>query len=77
MSDPAKYRTKEEVETYKKRDPLLRAKGDLSDSGVNDKILEEIESRVNAKVEESVRYAEESEEPPLGWRYKHVYAEDN
>ncbi len=77
MSDPAKYRTKEEVEIYKKRDPLLRARGDLADAGVPEKELDEIETRVNAQVDESVRYAEESEEPPLGWLHKHVYAEDN
>ncbi|MBE7412187.1 MAG: pyruvate dehydrogenase (acetyl-transferring) E1 component subunit alpha [Leptospiraceae bacterium] len=76
MSDPAKYRTKEEVDMYKKRDPLLRAKGDLLEGGISEKELDEIESRVVSQVQESVRYAEESEEPPLGWLYKHVYAED-
>ena len=39
MSDPAKYRTKDEVETYKKMDPLRRAYDTLMESGVRKRIF--------------------------------------
>ncbi|MCE9500365.1 MAG: pyruvate dehydrogenase (acetyl-transferring) E1 component subunit alpha [Leptospira sp.] len=77
MSDPAKYRTKEEVDKYKQLDPLLKAKQTLSDSGMTESELEKMEETILKIVEESVLFAEESKEPPPGALWKHVYAEDN
>lgn len=76
MSDPAKYRTKEELEEHKKRDPLLKAKADLLHAGVSETELEKIDQEEIARVEQSVEFAEKSEEPPLSWLWNHVYAED-
>ncbi|MDX1959219.1 MAG: pyruvate dehydrogenase (acetyl-transferring) E1 component subunit alpha [Leptospiraceae bacterium] len=72
MSDPAKYRTKEEVDTYKKRDPLLRARHDLTDNGISEDELAELETKVEALVEESVLFAETSPEPPLAQLWQNV-----
>ncbi len=76
MSDPAKYRTKEELETHKKRDPLFKAYGDLIDAKVAQDELAKLEEEINLKIEKAVQFAEESEEPPLSWLYNHVLAED-
>lgn len=76
MSDPAKYRTKEELEEYKKKDPMFRAYSDLIDAKVTKEELSKIESEINQKVEDAVHFAEISEEPPLSWMYNHVLVED-
>ena len=75
MSDPAKYRTKEEVDEHKARDPLLRARQDIIDGGGKETDLENIEEEIMKIVEESVDFAEKSEEPPPAWLYNHVYAD--
>lgn len=74
MSDPAKYRTKEEVEEYKQRDPLEYAKGKLIKTfGVSEEDIEVINERVKQEVEESVKFAEESPWPDDGELLKDVY----
>ena len=76
MSDPAKYRTKEEVESYKAKDPVemvlktIREKKYASDSQV-----EEIDKRVKDIVEASVKFAEESQYPDPSELYKDVYVQ--
>nr|WP_265576025.1 thiamine pyrophosphate-dependent enzyme [Leptospira borgpetersenii] len=76
MSDPAKYRTKEELDRYKQSDPLLRAKQDLLHSEWTEEELEKLDIDLLAQVEDSITFADQSEEPPLGWLYKNVYAEN-
>ncbi|MEY4762119.1 MAG: hypothetical protein RLZZ200_1975 [Pseudomonadota bacterium] len=57
-----KYREKDEIESWKKRCPLIIARTQLEKGGPGDVArLEEIEKRVMAQVDESVRFAEESE----------------
>ena len=75
MSDPAKYRTKEEVEEYKKRDPLNRAKQVLSISGVDEKDLARMEAEVKSQIEEAVEFAEKSEMPEPSDLFTNVYAD--
>ena len=74
MSDPAKYRTKDEVETYKKMDPLRRAYDTLMESGVPEKDLARIESDVSHTLEQALDFAEKSEAPPPTDLYTDVYA---
>lgn len=76
MSDPAKYRTKEELEEYKRRDPMLRAYNDLLGMGYTKEDLEKLEDAVNKEVQEAVEFADQSEEPPLSWLYENVLVED-
>lgn len=66
MSDPAKYRSKEEVETYKEqRDPIEGLKGKLLRGKiVSEEDLKEIEKDVKAIVGEAADFAQQSPEPP-------------
>jgi pyruvate dehydrogenase E1 component alpha subunit len=78
MSDPAKYRTKEEVEEYKEKDPLTIVLKTLQDNKwINDAELEAINERVKTKVEDSVNFAEESPWPSDDELYKDVYIQQD
>ncbi len=74
MSDPQKYRTKEEVEEYKQRDPIEQVRAAILDKKIaTEKDLAEIEAKVNAKVEESVKFAEESKFPDPSEAMRDIY----
>jgi len=78
MSDPAKYRTKEELEEYKQRDPIeIVRKAILSKKYATEKDLEEIDRRIMERVEESVKFAEESNFPDPSEALKDVYAQQD
>lgn len=62
MSDPAKYRTAEELEARKKKDPLVRARLDLV-KALGDKKVDAIDAEVEAEVADAVKFAAESPEP--------------
>jgi pyruvate dehydrogenase E1 component alpha subunit len=64
MSDPAKYRTREEVnEMREHHDAIERAKQDLLAMGVTEISLKDIDKRVRAQVVEAADFAESSPEP--------------
>jgi pyruvate dehydrogenase E1 component alpha subunit len=78
MSDPAKYRTKEELEEYKAKDPIESIlKIILDKKYANDSWVEEINQKVKDIVDESVRFSEESPWPEPGELYKDVYAQED
>jgi pyruvate dehydrogenase E1 component alpha subunit len=78
MSDPAKYRSKEEMEEYKLQDPLETTVAKLKNNfGVSDEEIQQISERVKHQVEESVKFAEESPYPDDSEVLKDVYAEDD
>ena len=78
MSDPQKYRTKEEVEEYKQRDPIETSKQKLLEVfGVNEAEIEAINERVRLEVEECVKFAEESPWPSEDELLKDVYVDQN
>jgi pyruvate dehydrogenase E1 component alpha subunit len=78
MSDPAKYRTKEEVEAYKAQDPIQKVLATIEANGwANQEELEAINLRVKEVVEDSVKFAEESPYPEPSELYTDVYAEPN
>ncbi|MCX8492028.1 MAG: pyruvate dehydrogenase (acetyl-transferring) E1 component subunit alpha, partial [Cyclobacteriaceae bacterium] len=57
MSDPQKYRSKEEVEEYKHRDPIEQVRQSILEKKIaSPQDLEGIEQKINAQVEESVRF---------------------
>jgi pyruvate dehydrogenase E1 component alpha subunit len=74
MSDPAKYRTKEELESYKAKDPIEMVLKTMKEKKMaTDSQLESINKRVKEIVEESVKFAEESPYPDPSELYKDVY----
>ena len=64
MSDPGKYRSKEEVEKYRsERDPIEQLKKLLEAEGVTEEMLKPLEKEVKEVVNESAQFAQESPEP--------------
>jgi pyruvate dehydrogenase E1 component alpha subunit len=67
MSDPGQYRTKDEVEEWKKRDPVGLARHRLlSEGGATEAEVAVIDEKVRQEIEDAVRFAEES---PAADRY--------
>ncbi len=78
MSDPQKYRTKEELEQYKEKDPIEHVLKVLkTDHKVPEKLIEEINERVRLEVEECVKFAEESPWPDDNELLKDVYIQED
>ena len=78
MSDPAKYRTKEEVEEYKQRDPIEVVRKSILDKKLaTSKDLEAIDQRILQQVEESVKFAEESEYPDASEALRDIYMQQD
>lgn len=65
MSDPGKYRSPEELESEKQRDPLAKARRDLLESGVPEETLKSLEGEVEDEVQDALKFAHESQEPPI------------
>jgi pyruvate dehydrogenase E1 component alpha subunit len=63
MSDPAKYRTPDELEKHKKRDPLVKAREKLTEMGYGEARIARLEQDVEAETQAAVKFAEESPEP--------------
>ncbi len=78
MSDAQTYRTKEEVEEYKKQDPIERVLTIIkTNKYANDSQIEAIEKKVEDIVTESVKFAEESPYPTADELYKDVYTQED
>ncbi|HET8860252.1 pyruvate dehydrogenase (acetyl-transferring) E1 component subunit alpha [Marivirga sp.] len=78
MSDPAKYRTKEELEEYKAKDPIEQARqAILKNKYASEDELKEIDNEAKELVKECVKFAEESDFPSIDEVYKDVYAQED
>ncbi len=76
MSDPAKYRTKDEVAAYRKQDPIELLKATmLKDSILTEDQYKEIDDNAKKACDEAVDFAEKSEEPSLEALYENVLVE--
>lgn len=76
MSDPMKYRTREEVEEYKLRDPIEQVRKTILEKGIaSEEDLAAIDARIKQQVEESVKFAEESPYPAAEEAFKDVYVQ--
>jgi pyruvate dehydrogenase E1 component alpha subunit len=78
MSDPLHgvYRTKEEVEDQKKRDPIAQLALKLKEEKILDQAgMEALDAEVRAEVDAAVKYAEESPDPDPTELYTHVLAD--
>jgi len=77
MSDPAKYRTKEEVEQYKSIDPIeVVAETMKKKKWITQKELDAIEDEIAEVVNDSVEFSENSDYPDASELYTDVYVED-
>lgn len=78
MSDPQKYRTKDEVESYKAKDPIETVKNAILANGYADeKWIEDIDEKIKGVVDEAVKFAEESPWPEASELYTDVYVQKN
>jgi pyruvate dehydrogenase E1 component alpha subunit len=78
MSDPAKYRTKEELEEYKEKDPINQVLNAILENNWASQVeIDVINEKVKGAVEASVKFAEESPYPDESELYKDIYAEEN
>ena len=76
MSDPAKYRSKEEVDDVKKtRDPIDHIKTMLEQAGITEDAIKTIDNEIKAIVLEAVDFAQTSPEPDPSELYTDVYLE--
>ena len=75
MSDPLHgvYRTKDEVEEQKKRDPIIQLAAKLKEDGALDQAgVDALDAEVRAEVEEAVKFADESPDPEPAELLTHV-----
>ena len=78
MSDPAKYRTKEEVEEYKQQDPIEQVRKVILDNNYATQAdLDAIEEKIAAIIQDSVEFSENSPWPDASELYTDVYMEPN
>ena len=76
MADPAKYRTKEEVEEWKKKDPLVLAKLRIErDFPELVPSLEPLKQKIEEEVADAVEFADQAPEPDPQHVGEHTYAE--
>ena len=78
MSDPQKYRTKDEVSEYQEKDPITHVKNVLLDNKwMTEEEIKAVEKEVKAEVEEAVKFAEESPLPEPHELYEDVYTQED
>jgi pyruvate dehydrogenase E1 component alpha subunit len=76
MSDAMKYRTREEIEKARQRDPINLYEKRLRERGlIDDQALEKMDTEIRAIVDEAVKFAEASPHPELEELYRDVYSE--
>ncbi len=76
ISDPAKYRTKEEVEDYKQQGPIERVRTTILEKQLaNEEALDIIGKQVKQQVADAVAFAEAAESPQPAAAYEDVYTQ--
>jgi len=77
MSDPRKYRTKEEEEEFQNEDPIEKVlKTIKKNKYATDKQIEKIHDKVKEQITAAIKFAEESPFPEPEAMYEDIYAED-
>ena len=78
MSDPQKYRTKEELDAKKEEDPILRLKAYLLEHQLaTNEALDAFDEEVKAEVLDAVEFADASPLPELADAYTDVYSQQD
>jgi len=74
ISDPGKYRTKDEIEEWRKRDPIVRFEKHLrSENLATDEEIARIHDEVAAEIEEAIAFSEQSPYPADEELYTDIY----
>lgn len=78
VSDPAKYRTKEELESYRERDPIDSLEVKMRDQGIaTQEEIDEIQEMISKEIDEAVEFADESPYPDPSELYTHNYVQED
>lgn len=78
MSDPANYRSKEEVEEYKSKDPIEQVLATIQkNKWASEAEIAAIDAKIKGLVDESVQFGEDSPYPDISELYKDVYTQDD
>ena len=78
LADPDEMRSKEEKETWLARDPIKKLAGYLIEQNLaKQEELKAIEQKIQARIDEAVRFAEQSPETDPSELYRFIFAEDN
>jgi pyruvate dehydrogenase E1 component alpha subunit len=78
MSDPRKYRTKDEEAEYQKEDPISKVLEVIKKNKyATQKQLDAIEAKIKKDIEEAIKFAEDSPLPKPEAMYEEIYAEPN
>jgi pyruvate dehydrogenase E1 component alpha subunit len=76
MSDAMKYRTKEELQQWRARDPIVLYETRLKEKGlIDDDTLSGYEREIRKIVEDAVKFADESPHPDIAEMYNDIVAE--
>jgi len=74
-ADPGNYRTKEEVDEWRLRDPIGLVEARLREAGaLNDADIQRLHAETHAEVDAAIRFAEESPVLPASALYEDIYA---
>jgi pyruvate dehydrogenase E1 component alpha subunit len=75
MSDPASYRTKQELEKYRLDDPITRLRAQLTREGkLTNEQFDVLDKQAKETVLAAVKFAEKSPQSPLDKLYDYTYA---
>ena len=78
MSDPQKYRTKDEVAEYQAQDPIEHCLEVIKENKfLSEKEITEIQDWVKKEVQESIEFAENSPYPEAHELYEDVYMQED
>ncbi len=78
VSDPGNYRTKEELNAYKDRDPIKELEGKMIDDKIaSEAEVKSIKDKIAAEIEDAVKFADESDFPLGSELYDHNYVQED
>lgn len=78
VSDPGKYRTKEEVKSYRDRDPIKMIEKTIIDGKhATEEEIKTIQDKIKAEIADAAKFAEESPFPDASELYDHVYIQED
>lgn len=78
VSDPAKYRTKEEVKTYRDRDPIKVIESKVLEENIaTEEEINAIKAKIKAEIADAAQFAEDSPFPDASELYDHVYLQED